>query len=430
MNGSDILNIKEQYEEDDSIRSYQYYQYSPITGTNLNASGEIRITIESQDEFFHPANSYLLFTGRLVKATADAAYVNNDVVSLINNPMPYLFSTFKYELSGHEIECINYPGPASTMQGLLKYSDDFAQSQGLNMCWCKDTDAGTASLTVNSGFTKRHAYIIKEPDPKGSFSFAVPLTHFFSFCEDYQKVVYGMKHMLTCVRKGSSNDAIFRNDAAAAGKIILDDVSWYMPRVRPNDSQTFALMKIIESKPTLDVAFRMRQCDTITVTPSTSFTWRLSVRSAPERPRFIIIGLQTARGDDQKKNPAAFDNCNVKNMHVVLNSDRYPADDYNADFTKKSISRFYKDACDFIPKYSGVFNAQCNIDPAAYATLFPLYVFDVSRQSERLKSGIVDVTVKMEFSAAVPAQTQAYALVICDRIIKFKGDGSRMNVVI
>ena len=125
---------------------------------------------------------------------------------------------------------------------------------------------------------------------------------------------------------------------------------------------------------------RMRQCDTITVTPSTSFTWRLSVRSASERPRFIIIGLQTARGHDQTKNPAAFDHCNVKNMHVVFNSDRYPADDYNADFTKKSISRFYKDACDFIPKYSGVFNAQCNIDPAAYATLFPLYVFDVSRQ--------------------------------------------------
>ena len=253
MNGSDILNIKEHYEEDDSIRSYQYYQYSPITGTNLNGSGEIRITIESQDEFFHPANSYLLFTGRLVKATADAVYANTDVVSLINNAPMYLFSTIKYELSGHEIECINYPGPASTMQGLLKYSDDFAQSQGLNMCWGKDTGTGTASLTDNIGFATRHAYIIKGPAPKGSFSFAVPLSHLFSFCEDYQKVVYGMKHMLTCVRK-DSNDAIFRNNAAAPGKIILDDVSWYMPRVCPNDSQKFALMKIIESKPTLDLS--------------------------------------------------------------------------------------------------------------------------------------------------------------------------------
>ena len=117
-------------------------------------------------------------------------------------------------------------------------------------------------------------------------------------------------------------------------------------------------------------------------------------------------------------------------MHVILNSDRYPVDDYNASFAKQNISRFYKDASDFIPKYSGLANAQCNIDPHVYSTLFPLFVFDVSKQSERLKSGIVDVTVKMNFSANVPANTQAYAVVLCDRIVKFQGDGSKMNVVI
>ena len=99
MNGSDILNIKEPYEEDDSIRSYQYYQYSPITGTNLNSPGEIRITIESQDEYFHPANSYLLITGKLVKDADGSNYAAGDNVSLINNAMMYLFSTIKYELS-------------------------------------------------------------------------------------------------------------------------------------------------------------------------------------------------------------------------------------------------------------------------------------------------------------------------------------------
>ena len=52
MNSGGILNITEEYDEDDSIKSYQDYAYSPITGTQLNSSGEIRITIESQDEFF------------------------------------------------------------------------------------------------------------------------------------------------------------------------------------------------------------------------------------------------------------------------------------------------------------------------------------------------------------------------------------------
>ncbi len=174
----------------------------------------------------------------------------------------------------------------------------------------------------------------------------------------------------------------------------------------------------------------MRQCDTVTVTKSTSFTWRLSLRSAPERPRFVIIAFQTDKESNQLKNPAIFDNCNVKNMHVVLNSDRYPVDDYNSNFTTHCISRFYKDAADFVSKFSGIYNAQFDIDPLEYKNLYPLYVFDVSKQSERLKTGIVDVTVKMEFNAEVIDKTQAYAVVICDRTIKFKGDGSKMRVII
>ena len=55
-------------------------------------------------------------------------------------------------------------------------------------------------------------------------------------------------------------------------------------------------------------------------------------------------------------------------------------------------------------------------------------MFDVSKQSERLAEGVVDLTVKMEFSENVP-DTQAYALIISDRMLKFKSDGSKMSVL-
>ena len=41
----------------------------------------------------------------------------------------------------------------------------------------------------------------------------------------------------------------------------------------------------------------------------------------------------------------------------------------------------------------------------------------------------MDLTVKMEFSANVTADTQAYALIISDRMLKFKSDGSKMSVL-
>ena len=57
-------------------------------------------------------------------------------------------------------------------------------------------------------------------------------------------------------------------------------------------------------------------------------------------------------------------------------------------------------------------------------------MFNVSKQSERLTEAVVDFTVKMEFSENVPANTQAYALVISDRMLKFKMDGSKMSILL
>ena len=69
----------------------------------------------------------------------------------------------------------------------------------------------TAHLTNNPGFGTRHGYLIMKPDPKGTFSFRIPFKHIFGFAEDYDKIVYGFRHVLTLVRK-SDDDAIFRLD--------------------------------------------------------------------------------------------------------------------------------------------------------------------------------------------------------------------------
>ena len=67
------------------------------------------------------------------------------------------------------------------------------------------------------------------------------------------------------------------------------------------------------------------------------------------------------------------------------------------------------------------------MNPIAFKSLYPIHVFDVLKQSERLTEAVVDLTVRMEFSVAVPANTQAYALVISDRMLKFKSGGSKMR---
>ena len=179
---------------------------------------------------------------------------------------------------------------------LLKYPDDFSKAQGLNQLWYKDT-ATTGVKADNNGFAARHAYLIQSPTVKGTFSFRIPMKHIFGFCEYYDKTVYGLKHNLTLVRK-TDDDTICRGAAAGAGKVSLDKISWFMPHVIPGDAEQFSIYKSIESKVKLPVAYIRRQCDMLSVPESTSFTWRLSVKTAPEKPRFIIVGFQTAKDGD------------------------------------------------------------------------------------------------------------------------------------
>ena len=234
------------------------------------------------------------------------------------------------------------------MLDLLKYSDDFSMSQGLNQLWQKDTTR-TAAMADNKGFRTRQSYLIQQPTDKGMFSFRIPLKHIFGFCEDYGRIVYGLKHTLTLVRK-SNDDAIFRSNAVDAGKVSLNKISWFVPHVLPADTETFPLYKSIESKVSLPVD-RTRQCDTIT---ATVFSWRLGVKNAPEKPRWIIVGFQTEKDGNQTKNPAVFDHVNVRNMYVMLNSTKYPAVDYNLSFANQDYSRAYGDASMFSVRYFGM----------------------------------------------------------------------------
>ena len=70
------------------------------------------------------------------------------------------------------------------------------------------------------------------------------------------------------------------------------------------------------------------------------------------------------------------------------------------DFAKEQYAGVYI----FANRYYGIDNllSGSGENPSIFKSLCPIHVFNVSKQSERL-SGVVDLTVRMEFSANVPA---------------------------
>ena len=79
----------------------------------------------------------------------DSRYVDADMVSLTNNGLMYLFSSFKLTLAGLEIEHVNSPGFASSLMGLASYSGDFNKECGLSQCWYPDN--GLPAASENTG---------------------------------------------------------------------------------------------------------------------------------------------------------------------------------------------------------------------------------------------------------------------------------------
>ena len=72
---------------------------------------------------------------------------------------------------------------------------------------------------------------------------------------------------------------------------------------------------------------------------------------------------------------------------------------------------------------------QSNVTPSDYKTVYPLFTFDVSKQKEKVKSSVVYIEIKANFTENVPANTRAFALVISDKMLSFQSDGNKMSVI-
>ena len=436
---ADILQITEDIPVDDSIYDYEYKEYNPIAGAPLNR-GSIVLTIEAQDIYTYPAESFLIVEGKLVKNADESIYDADTLITLINNGIMYLFSDVRYHLASHEIEVLQNPGHATTILGMLKFPDDFSKSQGLNQCWIKDTGEGNTVVdgnNPNEGFKLRRNYIINMPASRGHFCFKIPLKHFLGFCEDYKKILYGMQQRLTLTRTSDDN-AIFRANGVDPGKVDIQRIRWFMPHVIPSDAYRLHLNKIIEKKEKIPVGYRMLQCDNTSIT-GTEFTWRLGVKSSPDIPRFIIVGFQIERNNNQEQNPARFDNCNIGNIYVTLNAKRYPDTDYDINFNENRFCRIYGDSSTFRKKFYNMDElvSNHNINPVDYKNLYPIFVFDVIKQSEKLKTSVSDIHIKMRFNTNPaldrgnnPRNVMAYAVIISDRLFHFVSDGSKITNIV
>lgn len=456
------LELENSFEYDESIEKFQYRIYDPSQGTSLNQNGtEIRIQILNEDIWTLPSKSFLYIEGQLLDSVTNQPYAADGLVALQNNAMMYLFSEARYHIGDHEVERFQYPGQTTTIDALLNKNNKF---NGLDQCWSIDTGDGTSQtiseivnlvgadipgntaaniltalqttvtrftdglLKQNKGFEERRNYTATAAT-RGSFAFKIPLEFIFNFCKQYRKIIYGCKHSIIFPRQNDTQ-AIIRNAAVAnAGRVNLTKMQWHVPIVSVCLEEKEILNNYIKNKVSFPLAFMNKKSENIIVPQATEFAWRLSIASGIEKPRYIVVGFQTPSANVAETNYSVFNaNVQVINAYVELNAERFPSNDYITNYDNNQYAQFYNSFKEFKKSYSGDEDEHDCVSYQAYKKLFRLYVFDVSKQSERLKNTVVDIRITFKFGANVPANTTAYAVAYHDRIWSIESDGSRQYV--
>ncbi|EZA62848.1 Ubiquitin carboxyl-terminal hydrolase [Ooceraea biroi] len=93
----------------------------------------------------------------------------------------------------------------------------------------------------------------------------------------------------------------------------------------------------------------------------------LAVKAATqlEKPRYVIFALQTGRRNIATKDASLFDECDLSNVKLFLNSEFYPYDDNHLDFTKNRYAVLY----DMYARFRRAYYALDRDDDGAMLTL-------------------------------------------------------------
>jgi len=403
---------------DESIEKIDYIEYFP-TVTDLNNAGSFEIRLENRESFPLINKSFIVFEGEIVKNDG-SRYADADLIAMNNNGILHEFKSISYKLGTSEIENISIPGISTLMKGLLTYSKGFSETNGLMQYYSIDTSASAEA--TNTGFNLRKNIILNNNTTKGHFRILIPLFYIFGFAENFDKVTHGITHNLFFNRQ-NKDASVFRAGGLDVAEVNLKRVIWSVPIIKPNPDMYSKLLQTINNKTSSTIGFLGRQLETKSVGTTKHFRWDMI--SSLGVVRYIIIGFQSDREKNQEVNKGIFDHCNLTTAEVRLNSETYSSIKV-CDFTNSNYIEAYKKFIDFNEKYT----QKSEVSPIIFKTLYPLYVFDVSKQPEKLKTGSINVVFECMFSQNVAADTMAFALILYDRMIKIAGDGEKQIIKI
>ncbi|XP_057324199.1 uncharacterized protein LOC130666892 [Microplitis mediator] len=344
-----------------SIAHYELHAHQPYASSTLNNNDEVRITIQNQNLCILPSKSALHILGKFTKNDNTAVVATTN---LVNMGIVHMIKEFRLLMNGVEVDRSSNVGITSLMKGYVSFSPN------------------QLSTLENAGW---------------------------------------LEIVLTI--SNSDINAYIQQAAAGAGaeevKLTLQKIEWIVPYVTLSDKEKIQALNYITSDPAISISFRTWELYEYPLLPATSrHIWAVKTSTQLEKPRYVILGFQTARKNDARKNASRFDHCALRNVKLFLNSQSYPYGDLNLDINDNQYALLYNMYTDFQSSY---YNKEPEplLTKRKFLQEAPLCVIDCSKQNEAIKSGPVDIRLEFESTNQFPQNTTAYCLIIHDRIVEY-----------
>src|SRR6266576_728053 len=393
---SSILNITGCAKVGDTITKYMYHVYQPLASTRFTYNDEIRFQIHQQDIFTLPSESFLLVEGKINASTGDT------VLSLVENGISFLFDEVRYEINSKEIDKTRNLGFASLMKSLCSFT------------------SSEHKLLTNAGWNVEFNNQVLDTS-SGLFTVCIPLKMWLGFAEDYKKIIVGVREELVLLRARNDNNALLSTMAGDSKSTVeIKNIFWYLPYVTVSDAAKVSLMKLIDRDTIITMPFRSWEFhENPALSTTTRNNWTITTTSQLEKPRYVIIGFQTDRKNNIKKDNDNFDHISLKDIKLFLNSESYPYSNLNLDTSKKNLALLYNMYVQFQRSYYGRVNYDVILDRKTFMDNQMLIVFDCNHQNDSIKTAPVDIRLEIETASTVPANTSCYCLILHDRIVQY-----------
>ena len=433
MNNSQMYDVSNAggvpYPETDK---YHYSKWYTTTGlTDGSEYKTIRFNVRQDNLLLHWINSYLTLEGQLVKKDDGAVYANTQLIALIHNAIPHMFSNVKLTVGNKLVENVNQIGHVSSLMYDVLYPRSKGKCDGLEFMWLPDT---VNTIADNKGFEARRKYVLTRATTVGKFKLRIPMHMFFGFMENFV-VLKGYPIEIEMVR-GPDYPALYRLGAgvnhAEQGKLKFTSITLDIPIVEPSTMLALEYLKGLRDPQPFLYSFRQRHGMFAPVPANTTdFQQPITSSFFTERPQMIWVGFQTSNVVDQTQNHALYQNANVESMYIQMNNTQFPPFLIKADWAENNNGFFYemqKHVRGNYLQYLARYTEGNMLNPANFKDLFTIYCFDVSKQEMTLGSNNATCELHVHFKAGSAANLRVYIAWFSDRTLEMFTDGSPINI--